>query len=83
MVLTALLSFLQRFSPEGSIYADLPDPQGMRISSSNHSPTIIGTTTRLDLFVADCRHAAMLELTVLWNNLTSIKNCLVMLFHSQ
>ena len=37
-------------------------------------PTITGTTSHPDLFVVDGKYATMLELTVPWNNLTSIKN---------
>ena len=37
-------------------------------------PTFIGTTTWPDLFVVDGKRATMLELTVPWNNLASIKN---------
>ena len=74
MVLTALLPFLQKFNPEASVYADLPDHRACESPPATISPTIIGTTARPDLFIVDGKCATMLELTVPWNNLTSIKN---------
>ena len=74
MVLTALLPFLQRFNPEASVYADLPDHRACESPPATIPPTIIGTTARPDLFIVDGKRATMLELTVPWNNLTSIKN---------
>ena len=74
MVLTALLSFLQKFNPEASVYADLPDHRACASPPATIPPTIIGTTTQPDLVLVYGKHATMLELTVPWNNLTSIKN---------
>ena len=74
MVLTALLPFLQRFNPEASVYADLPDHRACESPPATIPPTIIGTTARPDLFIVDGKRATILELTVPWNNLTSIKN---------
>ena len=74
MVLTALLPFLQRFNSEASVFADLPDHRACKSPPATIPLTIIGTTARPDLFIVDGKRATMLELTVPWNNLTSIKN---------
>ena len=74
MVLTILLPFLQRFNPAASVYVDLPDHRACESPPATTPPTIIGTTARLDVFVADGKRATMLEFPVPWNNLTSIKN---------
>ena len=74
MVLATLLPFLQRFKSAANIYTHLPNHRTCESPPATIPPTIVGTTTRPDFFVIDGKHATILELTVPWNNLSSIKN---------
>ena len=55
-------------------YADLPNHRAYKSLPATFPSTIIGATAKRDFIGIDGMHATLLELTVPWDNLSSIKN---------